>query len=109
MIYVLGLVATNIVGRRILRPGRRPRRPAGHGGGLGGRLRPVHRVARVPAQGRESPSSLYDRELSSMDVAGGYDQEDARGFIRINALRLRAHKLILRKTGQEDSSAAVVP
>jgi argininosuccinate synthase len=45
--------------------------------------------------GRESPSSLYDRELSSMDVAGGYDQADARGFIRINGLRLRAHKLIL--------------
>jgi argininosuccinate synthase len=46
---------------------------------------------------RESPSSLYDRELSSMDIEGGYDQEDARGFIRINALRLRAHKLIVRK------------
>jgi argininosuccinate synthase len=59
--------------------------------------------------GRESSSSLYDRELSSMDVAGGYDQEDARGFIRINALRLRAHKLILRRTGDEESSAAVVP
>jgi argininosuccinate synthase len=43
---------------------------------------------------------LYDKELSSMDVAGGYDQEDARGFIRINALRLRAHKLILRKAGE---------
>ncbi|MQA90206.1 MAG: argininosuccinate synthase [Gemmatimonas sp.] len=52
-------------------------------------------------RGRNSPSSLYDRELSSMDVAGGYDQEDARGFIRINSLRLRAHKLILRKTGEE--------
>ena len=49
-------------------------------------------------RGRSSNSSLYDQELSSMDVAGGYDQEDARGFIRINALRLRAHKLILRKT-----------
>jgi hypothetical protein len=32
-----------------------------------------------------------------MDVAGGYDQEDARGFIRITALRLKAHKHILRK------------
>jgi argininosuccinate synthase len=63
----------------------------------------------VMVRGRESTSSLYDRELSSMDVAGGYDQEDARGFIRINALRLRAHKLILRKTGDEESSAAVVP
>lgn len=49
--------------------------------------------------GRASLTSLYDQELSSMDMAGGYDQEDARGFIRINALRLRAHKLILRKTG----------
>jgi argininosuccinate synthase len=63
----------------------------------------------VIVRGRESPSSLYDRELSSMDVEGGYDQEDARGFIRINGLRLRAHKLILRKTGDEDSSASVVP
>jgi argininosuccinate synthase len=63
----------------------------------------------VIPEGRSSESSLYDRELSSMDVAGGYDQEDARGFIRINALRLRAHKLILRKTGDESASAAVVP
>ncbi|UCC23829.1 MAG: argininosuccinate synthase [Gemmatimonadales bacterium] len=56
----------------------------------------------VQIRGRTSTSSLYDQELSSMDVAGGYDQEDARGFIRINALRLRAHKLILRKTGEEE-------
>ena len=53
----------------------------------------------VVSKGRRSSTSLYDQELSSMDMAGGYDQEDARGFIRINALRLRAHKLILRKTG----------
>jgi argininosuccinate synthase len=52
----------------------------------------------VSSVGRESTTSLYDQELSSMDLAGGYDQEDARGFIRLNALRLRAHKLILRKT-----------
>ncbi len=63
----------------------------------------------VIPEGRTSESSLYDRELSSMDVAGGYDQEDARGFIRINALRLRAHKLILRKMGDEEASASVVP
>ena len=56
----------------------------------------------VVIRGRTSPTSLYDQELSSMDVAGGYDQEDARGFIRINALRLRAHKLILRKTGEDE-------
>jgi len=54
----------------------------------------------VVCMGRTSTSSLYDQEISSMDVAGGYDQEDARGFIRINALRLRAHKLILRGAGE---------
>ena len=47
-----------------------------------------------------SPASLYAQDLSSMDMAGGNDQEDTRGFIRINALRLRAHELILRKTGE---------
>ena len=57
----------------------------------------------VVPEGRESPSSLYDRDLSSMDVEGGYDQTDARGFIRINALRLRAHRLILRHAGEEES------
>jgi argininosuccinate synthase len=60
----------------------------------------------VIPMGRSSESSLYDQELSSMDVAGGYDQEDARGFIRINALRLKAHRLILRKTGEDDASGA---
>jgi len=69
---------------------------------IDGRVRVKLYKGNVICEGRESPSSLYDRELSSMDVAGGYDQEDARGFIRINALRLRAHKLILRKTGQDE-------
>ncbi len=55
----------------------------------------------VIARGRTSTSALYDKDMSSMDVAGGYDQEDARGFIRINGLRLRAHKLILRQTGED--------
>ncbi|MDH3222127.1 MAG: argininosuccinate synthase [Gemmatimonadota bacterium] len=55
----------------------------------------------VVCMGRTSTSSLYDQEISSMDVAGGYDQEDARGFIRITALRLRAHKLILRGAGED--------
>ena len=49
--------------------------------------------------GRSSPSSLYDQDLSSMDIAGGYNQEDAAGFIRINALRLKAHRVILRENG----------
>ncbi len=47
--------------------------------------------------GRTSPTSLYDQELASMDIEGGYNQEDARGFININALRLKAHNIVLRK------------
>ena len=59
----------------------------------------------VIVEGRESPSSLYDRDLSSMEVEGGYDQTDAKGFIRINALRLMAHRLIVsegEKKGEND-------
>jgi len=55
----------------------------------------------VVIEGRSSPSSLYDQDLSSMDASGGYDQEDARGFIRINALRLKAHRLILEHAEEE--------
>jgi argininosuccinate synthase len=39
--------------------------------------------------GRKSPYSLYSPELVSFDEAGGYDQSDATGFIKLNALRLR--------------------
>jgi len=52
-------------------------------------------------EGRSSPSSLYDQDLSSMDIAGGYDQQDARGFIRVNALRLTAHRLIVEQVEEE--------
>ncbi|XP_042251788.1 argininosuccinate synthase isoform X2 [Thunnus maccoyii] len=41
--------------------------------------------------GRESPKSLYNKELVSMDVQGDYDPCDASGFIKINAVRLREH------------------
>ena len=40
--------------------------------------------------GRRSPNSLYDPKLVSFDEAGGYDQTDATGFIRLAGLRLRA-------------------
>jgi argininosuccinate synthase len=40
--------------------------------------------------GRESPNTLYDEKIASMDVHGGYDQKDAAGFIKLNALRLKA-------------------
>ena len=46
---------------------------------------------------RTSPSSLYNQDLSSMDIEGGYNQEDAEGFIKINAIRLMAHRNIVYK------------
>ena len=46
---------------------------------------------------RESHSSLYDQDLSSMDIEGGFNQQDSEGFIRINAIRLMAHHAILEK------------
>ncbi|MEZ6185698.1 MAG: argininosuccinate synthase [Planctomycetota bacterium] len=49
----------------------------------------------VTCIGRTSPSSLYDQELSSMDIEGGFDQTDSKGFIKVNALRLRAHAVIV--------------
>lgn len=43
----------------------------------------------VHVVGRKAPRSLYRKDLASFDEAGGYDQKDAEGFIRLNALRLR--------------------
>ena len=40
--------------------------------------------------GRRSPNSLYDAEVATFeDDRGAYQQADAAGFIRLNALRLR--------------------
>ncbi|MAZ66532.1 MAG: argininosuccinate synthase, partial [Kangiellaceae bacterium] len=40
--------------------------------------------------GRKSDNSLFDEKVSTFeDDAGAYDQKDAEGFIRLNALRLR--------------------
>jgi len=49
----------------------------------------------VQIEGRESPSSLYNKDLSSMDIEGGFDQTDSKGFIKINAIRLMAHRAII--------------
>ncbi|MCW5829111.1 MAG: argininosuccinate synthase [Deltaproteobacteria bacterium] len=39
--------------------------------------------------GRKSPCSLYDPQLSTFEKDRVYNQRDAEGFIRLNALRLR--------------------
>ncbi len=51
--------------------------------------------------GRESHSSLYDRDLSSMDIEGGFNQQDSRGFIAVSAIRLKAHNAIMSKQGKK--------
>jgi argininosuccinate synthase len=44
----------------------------------------------VTVIGRESPKSLYSSTLVTFeDDKGAYDQKDAAGFIKLNALRLR--------------------
>tara|TARA_R110001592_G_scaffold27763_16_gene102802 strand:+ start:5208 stop:6461 length:1254 start_codon:yes stop_codon:yes gene_type:complete len=55
---------------------------------------------------RKSPIALYDPEQSSMDVEGGYDQKDADGFIKINAVRLKNNTNIHGKPISKKSSKA---
>ncbi len=42
--------------------------------------------------GRQSPNSLYDKDLATFE-SSNYDQRDAEGFIKLNALRLKKNKL----------------
>jgi argininosuccinate synthase len=47
--------------------------------------------------GRKSPVSLYRPDLATFESETVYDQKDAEGFIRLNALRLRVGKQISSK------------
>jgi len=42
--------------------------------------------------GRKSPQSLYSEETATFEADQVYDQRDAEGFIKLNALRLRLGK-----------------
>lgn len=55
---------------------------------------------------RTSPNALYDPKQSSMDEEGGYDQKDADGFIKINAVRLRNNTEVHGKAGAAKKKAA---
>jgi argininosuccinate synthase len=53
----------------------------------------------VMIAGRSSPESLYAQDLVTFeDDRGAYDQKDAAGFIRLNALRLRTLASRRKKT-----------
>ncbi|MEW6416919.1 MAG: argininosuccinate synthase [Nitrospirota bacterium] len=43
--------------------------------------------------GRSSPNSLYHPELATFEAEDVYNQKDAEGFIKINAIRLKLRKL----------------
>jgi len=49
----------------------------------------------VAVVGRRSDDSMFDERLCTFeDDEGAYDQKDASGFIKLNALRLRMNKLV---------------
>ncbi|WP_416879134.1 argininosuccinate synthase [Litorimonas sp.] len=54
----------------------------------------------VDVVGRDSPYSLYSQEHVTFEEDDVYDQADAGGFIKINALRLRLLKARDRKAGK---------
>ncbi len=50
----------------------------------------------VITMGRESPNSLYDTATVTFEEDAVYDQHDAEGFIKLNALRLRLRSNALK-------------
>ena len=55
---------------------------------------------------RTSPNALYDPLQSSMDEEGGYDQKDADGFIKINAVRLKNNTKVASASNSKKKKAA---
>ncbi len=65
-----------------------------------GRVRLKLYKGNVIVAGRESPNSLYSaRMVTFEDDEGAYNQQDAAGFIKLNALRLRLGGAIGRRGG----------
>ena len=67
---------------------------------VSGRVRLKLYKGNVTCIGRESPNSLYSMKVVTFeDDQGAYDQFDAQGFIKLNALRLRLGAIAGRKGG----------
>jgi argininosuccinate synthase len=65
-----------------------------------GRVRVKLYKGNVSVIGRTSPYSLYDQELVTFEEGKvAYDQRDAAGFIKLNALRLRVAAKRARRDG----------
>jgi argininosuccinate synthase len=48
--------------------------------------------------GRRAPRSLYQEQLATFEADTVYNQRDAEGFIKLNALRLRSLAQVNRQT-----------
>ncbi len=59
---------------------------------VNGQVKLVLYKGNVIVIGRQSPNSLYDKDLATFE-SSNYDQRDAEGFIKLNALRLKKNKL----------------
>ena len=59
---------------------------------VNGQVKLVLYKGNVIVIGRQSPNSLYDEDLATFETSN-YDQRDAEGFIKLNALRLKKNKL----------------
>ena len=67
---------------------------------VSGRVRLKLYKGNVSCIGRDSPHSLYSmKHVTFEDDQGAYDQVDAQGFIKLNALRLRLGAMAGRKGG----------
>jgi len=65
---------------------------------VGGTVRLKLYKGNVIVVGRASPNSLYSQDLVTFEEdRGAYDQKDAAGFIKLNALRLRTLAMRKRK------------
>ena len=60
---------------------------------VSGRVRLKLYKGNVIVAGRKSDSSLYDPKVATFEEDDVYNQGDADGFIRLNALRLRLRSL----------------
>jgi argininosuccinate synthase len=59
---------------------------------VNGQVRVALYKGNVIVTGRKSPNSLYDEDLATFE-SSNYDQRDAEGFIKLNALRLKKNKI----------------
>lgn len=53
--------------------------------------------------GRKSDNSLYSEDFATFEDESVYNQKDAEGFIRLNALRLRIENMIGKKSRGENA------